>query len=83
MTGSKISVDNALNPAWREAVVHVITGQSWDDTLSDDLAAKAVHDMTYKRGYALRQLAPDTGAYVNEVRPFFRSLRRFELRFGF
>ncbi|RJE24366.1 FAD binding domain protein [Aspergillus sclerotialis] len=69
MTGSKKPVDNALNPAWREAIVHVITGQSWDDTLSDDLAAKAVYDMTYKRGYALRQLAPDTGAYVNEANP--------------
>ncbi|KAL4898509.1 hypothetical protein BDV59DRAFT_190246 [Aspergillus ambiguus] len=67
MTGSKKPVDNALNPAWRDAIVHVITGQSWDDTLSDELATKAFHDMTYKRGYALRQLAPDTGAYFNEV----------------
>lgn len=68
MTGSKKPVDNALNPAWRDSIVHVITTQSWDDTLSDDLTTKATHDMTYKRGYALRQLAPDTGAYFNEVR---------------
>ncbi|KAF4219238.1 hypothetical protein CNMCM6805_006951 [Aspergillus fumigatiaffinis] len=69
MTGSKKAVDNALNPAWRDAIVHVITGQSWDDTLSDELATKAIHDMTFKRGYALRQLAPDTGAYFNEANP--------------
>ncbi|KAJ9483432.1 hypothetical protein VN97_g9974 [Penicillium thymicola] len=68
MTGSKKPVDNALNPAWRDSIVHVITTQSWDDTLSDDLTTKATHDMTYKRGYALRQLAPDTGAYFNEER---------------
>ncbi|KAB8069122.1 hypothetical protein BDV29DRAFT_161738 [Aspergillus leporis] len=67
MTGSRKPVDNALNPAWRDSIVHVITTQSWDDTLSDDLATKAIHDMTFKRGYALRQLAPDTGAYVNEA----------------
>lgn len=68
MTGSKRPVDNALNPAWRESVVHLITTQSWDDTLSYASATKAIHDMTFKRGYALRELAPDTGAYFNEVR---------------
>lgn len=68
MTGSKKPVDNALNPAWRDSVVHLITSQSWDDTLPQSIADRTVNDMTYKMGYALRQLAPDTGAYFNEVR---------------
>ncbi|KAI9038130.1 FAD-dependent oxidoreductase [Aspergillus affinis] len=67
MTISRKSVDNALNPAWREAAVHFITSQSWDDTVSEDLADQAIEDMTFRRGYALRQLAPDSGAYFNEA----------------
>ncbi|GAB1209142.1 hypothetical protein APSETT445_007908 [Aspergillus pseudonomiae] len=67
MTGSRTPVDNALNPAWRDAVVHIITSQSWDESLTTAVADQAIHNMTYQKGYALRQLAPDTGAYFNEV----------------
>jgi hypothetical protein len=66
-----------LNPAWRDSSVHIITTQTWDDTLPHDLREKAIHDMTFKRGYALRQLAPDTGAYFNEVRIFFAARHLF------
>jgi nicotinamidase-related amidase len=68
MTVSRIPVNNALNPAWRESGVHIITTQTWDDTLPGDPREQAIHDMTFKRGYALRQLAPDTSAYFNEAR---------------
>jgi len=67
MTASKMPVDNALNPAWRDSVVHIITTQSWDDTLPQDIAHRTIEEMTYDKGYALRQLAPDSGAYYNEV----------------
>ncbi|KAB8279118.1 hypothetical protein BDV30DRAFT_222328 [Aspergillus minisclerotigenes] len=67
MTSSRKSVDNALNPAWRETAVHFIASQSWDDTVSEVVANRVTEDMTYKRGYALRQLAPDAGAYFNEA----------------
>ncbi|OGM44436.1 FAD binding domain protein [Aspergillus bombycis] len=67
MTGSRTPVDNALNPAWRDAVVHIITSQSWDESLPPPVADQVVHNMTYQKGYALRQLAPDTGAYFNEA----------------
>lgn len=67
MTGSTKSVDNALNPAWRESVVHIITSQSWNDSLSEQTADETIREMTNGKGYALRQLAPDTGAYYNEV----------------
>ncbi len=74
MTISRKSVDNALNPAWREAAVHFITSQSWDDTVSEEAANQAIEDMTFRRGYALRQLAPDSGAYFNEVRSMYLHL---------
>ncbi|KAJ5681032.1 hypothetical protein N7536_012171 [Penicillium majusculum] len=70
MTASDIPVDNALNPAWRDSSVHIITTQTWDDTLPHDLREQAIHDMTFKRGYALRKLAPDTGAYFNEANSY-------------
>ncbi|KAJ5593364.1 hypothetical protein N7537_010268 [Penicillium hordei] len=70
MTASEIPVNNALNSAWRDSSVHIITTQTWDDTLPHDLREKAIHDMTFKRGYALRQLAPDTGAYFNEANSY-------------
>ncbi|KAI9933667.1 hypothetical protein MW887_008140 [Aspergillus wentii] len=70
MTGSKIAVNNALNPAWRDSIAHLIVSQSWDDTLPESVANKTIYDMTYKRGYALRQLAPDSGAYFNEANPY-------------
>ncbi|GFN19172.1 FAD binding domain protein [Aspergillus tubingensis] len=67
MTASKEPVDNALNPAWRETAVHLIASRSWDDSVSEDVANQVTEDMTFKRGYALRQLAPDAGAYFNEA----------------
>ncbi|KAL3480825.1 hypothetical protein BJX99DRAFT_254158 [Aspergillus californicus] len=60
MTASQSPVNNAFNPAWRDSRVHIITTQIWDDTLSHDLKEKAIHGNMFKRGYALRQLAPDT-----------------------
>ncbi|KAE8422984.1 hypothetical protein BDV36DRAFT_279501 [Aspergillus pseudocaelatus] len=67
MTGSKVPVDNALNPAWRDTVVHLISSQSWDDSLPQSIADQTIEDVTYIKGYALRQLAPGTGAYFNEA----------------
>lgn len=67
MTVSKVPVDNALNPVWRETAVHLITKQQWDDTLPENVANETIHEMTYGKGYALRRLAPDSGAYINEV----------------
>lgn len=59
--------DNALNPAWRDAVVHLIAKESWSDGISTEEKQTAVDDMTYEKGYALRQLAPHSGAYFNDV----------------
>jgi hypothetical protein len=68
MTISHKPVDSALNPAWRDAAVHFITSESWNDKLPGSTAEKAIASMANGTGYALRQLAPDSGVYYNEVR---------------
>ncbi|GKZ16856.1 hypothetical protein AbraIFM66951_006348 [Aspergillus brasiliensis] len=70
MTGSSTPVNNALTTAWRDSVVHLIVSQSWNESLPSTLAEQTIYNMTYGRGYALRQLAPDTGCYFNEANPF-------------
>ncbi|KAF0326455.1 FAD binding domain protein [Colletotrichum asianum] len=50
LIANSVPVDNALNPAWRVAVV-----------------AYAVDDATDRVGGALRSLAPESGAYINEA----------------
>lgn len=34
MSAGSVEVDNALNPAWRDTVVHLIAKESWKDPLS-------------------------------------------------
>jgi hypothetical protein len=70
MTIGKKPADNALNPVWRDTVVHLISEQNWNDTLPSDVAEKTIDNMIWDKGYALRQLAPDSGAYINEVSSF-------------
>lgn len=60
-------VDNALNPAWRQTAVHMITSTSWSDSLPQENVSRIVNDMTYNKLDALRRLAPEMGAYLNEV----------------
>lgn len=68
MTISHEPVDNALNPAWRKSVVHLITSTSWPDSLPQANVSQIVNDVTYNKLNALRRLEPNTGAYLNEVR---------------
>lgn len=68
MTISHDPVDNALNPAWRKSVVHLITSTSWPDSLPQANVSQIVNDVTYNKLNALRRLEPNTGAYLNEVR---------------
>ncbi|CAG8367015.1 unnamed protein product [Penicillium salamii] len=70
MTIGKTPVENALNPVWRDTVVHLISEQRWNDTLPNDIAEKTIDSMVWDKGYALRQLAPDSGAYINEADPY-------------
>ena len=59
---------NAVLPAWRKAYTHVILPRSWP--YLNATAEKAVtEDLRNVRTQALRELAPATGAYVNEADP--------------
>jgi hypothetical protein len=56
-----------LNPAWRSSLVYTTLGTGWKDgvTITEIDAARQVliQDMKILEG-----LAPDSGAYLNEVR---------------
>ncbi|KAJ5250772.1 hypothetical protein N7489_001182 [Penicillium chrysogenum] len=70
MTISHRPVDSSLNPAWRDATVHLISGVKWNDRLPISAAEKAIAQVTNTTGYAMRQLAPDSGVYYNEANPW-------------
>ncbi|KAI1450613.1 FAD-binding domain-containing protein [Annulohypoxylon stygium] len=70
MTISHDPVNNSLNPAWRDTTVHLITSQSWDDSLPAGDVMKIVNEMTYGKLNALRRLAPESGVYLNEANTF-------------
>lgn len=59
-------LDIGMNPAWRDAVIHFVVVQGWADGTPPDLIASVYNDITFNKTYALRQLAPDSGAYFNE-----------------
>jgi len=59
---------NGVNPAWRAAYVHATNGVEWapgDATARAEAVAKLEYSLQ-----GVRALAPDSGAYVNEVRIF-------------
>jgi hypothetical protein len=58
---------NSVCPAWRTAYSHSVTGAGWDpfDTAMEMQQLNQLNDHVE----ALAELAPDTGAYVNEADP--------------
>ncbi|EFY84435.1 FAD binding domain protein [Metarhizium acridum CQMa 102] len=67
MALSSVDVDNALHPAWREAVVHLVVSESWRDDLPYAQTRAVQDEVTNVLGAALRRLAPASGAYLNEA----------------
>jgi len=59
---------NAVNPAWRTAYVHSTTGAMWAPF--NETQKVEQRELLDKKIEALRTLAPDTGAYVNEADAF-------------
>ena len=58
---------SGVNPAWRRAYVHNIVARGWAPG-TDAQAQQAIRDdVTNVKVGALKQLAPDTGAYMNEA----------------
>ncbi|KAJ0419553.1 hypothetical protein BJY00DRAFT_302129 [Aspergillus carlsbadensis] len=70
LTISKRPVHNALNPAWRDTVVHFITSRLLHDSYPQEQIDRCVADMTYDKLGALRSLDPASGAYLNEANAF-------------
>jgi hypothetical protein len=69
-TGARLlpsNVPNSVNPAWRQAVYHIITGVTVDpkSPVSDQLAARnTLTNVTMRR---CRDITPGSGAYLNEA----------------
>ncbi|KAJ9644942.1 hypothetical protein H2204_001404 [Knufia peltigerae] len=59
---------NAVLPAWRNAYVHYILPVSWP-YLNETAKIAATTELRNVQVEALRQLAPNSGAYVNEADP--------------
>ncbi|EFJ36236.1 hypothetical protein SELMODRAFT_230086 [Selaginella moellendorffii] len=57
--------DNAVNPAWRRALWHVILGRSWSD--GDDRAEQRARAELSAANAMLIDLTPGSGAYGNEA----------------
>ena len=55
-----------LNPAWRKALIHIAAGAGWADGAPlEEIEAAKERVKDYTR--ALEKLAPNSGAYFNEV----------------
>ncbi|KAK2688362.1 hypothetical protein QWA68_012401 [Fusarium oxysporum] len=67
LTISPKPVNNSLHPSWRNATVHLITGQSWTDSTNDTEVRNIIHDVTYRKLTLLRKLDLAQGAYLNEA----------------
>ncbi|KAL8704762.1 MAG: hypothetical protein Q9201_002109 [Fulgogasparrea decipioides] len=70
--GGQVTKDGAdacsgVNPAWRTSYVHNIVARGWAPG-ADEATRNAVYsDITNVKVRAMKELAPDTGAYMNEV----------------
>ncbi|KAM6514032.1 hypothetical protein FALCPG4_015212 [Fusarium falciforme] len=59
---------NAVNPGWRKSYVHSLGSQGFP-AFNEPARLEAIDNL--KDGFEpMRQLAPDTGAYINEALPF-------------
>ena len=67
-----------LNPAWRDSLVYATLGTGWQDGANETVIQAArqalIQDMKILEG-----LAPDSGAYLNEVMLSPTSIRCFQL----
>lgn len=59
-------VYNAVNPAWRNAVAHTLMSTTWEFDEPKKMLAKR-EEMTNVLVPSLSKLAPESGAYLNEV----------------
>ncbi|KAI0533152.1 hypothetical protein GGR58DRAFT_506653 [Xylaria digitata] len=61
------SVDNAVNPAWRENLFYIIVGSGWTDDSTPAEIEAANKAITYNAGAKLRSISEGAGSYLNEA----------------
>ncbi|KAJ6002367.1 FAD linked oxidase N-terminal [Penicillium sp. IBT 35674x] len=70
VSGTGIAVDppkdNSVLPAWRDTMTHVIVGSEWNFTSSWDVIKESSLFVTEWMD-VLREIAPDSGAYMSEA----------------
>lgn len=64
---SKSDALSSVNPAWRRSYMHNYCGRGWLDDADYETVTDIHHDISYNKGGAMREFAPDTGAYMNEA----------------
>lgn len=57
----------SATPAWRDAVLHFIVSEGFNDSDTFQEAKPVLDRVTYQRTATLKSLAPGSGAYFNEV----------------
>jgi len=71
VTGGEVSrVDpdsTGLNPAWRNSLVYTATGTGWEDG-ANSTQIEAARQLLIQDMKILEGIAPESGAYLNEVR---------------
>ncbi|KAI1820156.1 FAD/FMN-containing protein [Xylaria intraflava] len=71
--GGKVLEDDkgtAVLRAWRSTYVHALVQRMWDPTTPREEVDSIQQDITNVKVAALKKLAPDTGAYMNEADRF-------------
>jgi len=61
---------SGANPAWRETYVHNIVARGWAPGSSNATIQGVYDDITNVKTQAMKNLAPDTGCYMNEADRF-------------
>ena len=71
MTGGQVSrVDpesTGLNPVWRDSLVYTTLGTTWQDG-ANSTEIEAARQLLIQNMKILEGIAPESGAYLNEVR---------------
>ena len=60
-------LDIGMNPAWRDSVIDLIPWEPYKEGSSNEVIDATAKRMTNVKMKALRDLAPASGAYLNEV----------------
>ena len=61
---------SGVNPAWRHTYVHNIVARGWAPGSSNATIQAVYHDITFNKTQAMKDLAPNTGCYMNEADRF-------------